>query len=205
MTPASGHFDHFIGGALVAGGDYTENRNPSDTDDLIGLYAVGGVEEVDAAVAAATQAFATWSTTPTGQRSAVLQRISAGIAEREPELADMLAREEGKTLAEAIGEVRRAAATFSYYAGEIMQATGSVYASLASPTTIETVHRPLGVVGIITPWNFPIAIPAWSRRSGPRLRQHGGAEARRAHPGHLLAVGRDHSFQRDPRWSIRTS
>lgn len=167
MTPASGHFDHFIGGALVAGGDYTENRNPSDTDDLIGLYAVGGVEEVDAAVAAATQAFATWSTTPTGQRSAVLQRISAGIAEREPELADMLAREEGKTLAEAIGEVRRAAATFSYYAGEIMQATGSVYASLASPTTIETVHRPLGVVGIITPWNFPIAIPAW--KAAPAL------------------------------------
>lgn len=167
MTSAAPRYDHYIGGSLVAGTAYTENRNPSDTRDLIGLYAKGGAAEADAAIEAAARAFPRWAATPVAERSAVLHRISAGITAREGELADMLAREEGKTLAEATGEVRRASATFAYYAGEILSARGSIYASLATTATIETMHRPVGVIGIITPWNFPIAIPAW--KSAPAL------------------------------------
>lgn len=167
MTTNTPRYGHLINGSFVTGDEFSENRNPSDTDDLIGMFARGGVEEVDAAIAAAQAAFPAWSAALPADRSAALQRISAGITARESELADMLAREEGKTLAEATGEVRRAATTFSYYAAEIMQARGSVYLSAGTPATIETVHRPVGVIGIITPWNFPIAIPAW--KAAPAL------------------------------------
>lgn len=159
--------EHYIAGEFVGGGDFSENRNPSDVDDLLGLYAQGGAEEVDAAVAAAREAFVSWSSTSPGARAEVLRRISVGIAAQEEELADTLAREEGKTLAEARGEVRRAAATFSYYAAEILHPHGAVYAGLDSATSIETAHRPVGVIGIITPWNFPLAIPAW--KAAPAL------------------------------------
>lgn len=167
MASTVSHHGHLIDGHFVAGDEFSENRNPSNTDDLIGLYARGQQKDVDAAIAAAAEAFTKWSSTRPAERSAALQRISVGITAREAELADMLAREEGKTLAEATGEVKRAAATFSYYAGEILHAQGAVYQSLATPASIQTVHRPVGVVGIITPWNFPIAIPAW--KAAPAL------------------------------------
>lgn len=160
-------FDHFINGEWIPSKDYAENRNPSDLRDVIGEYAQGGVDEIAAAIDAAQQAFPVWSQYAPGERASVLRRIAEGITAREAELADMLSREEGKTLVEATGEVRRAAATFEYYAADLLRSRGETFDGLGRGTSIETDRRPLGVVGIITPWNYPIAIPAW--KTAPAL------------------------------------
>ncbi|ANG84846.1 aldehyde dehydrogenase family protein [Microbacterium aurantiacum] len=159
--------DNFIGGEFVPARDYRMNTNPSDAEDRIGEYAQAAASDVDAAIEAAHRALPGWASAPLVQRSQALQRIGAGITAREAELADMLAREEGKTLVEALGEVRRAAATFGYYAGQILNPVGEVYGGLNAGMAIETMRRPVGVVGIIAPWNFPIAIPAW--KTAPAL------------------------------------
>jgi acyl-CoA reductase-like NAD-dependent aldehyde dehydrogenase len=160
-------YDNFIGGRFVPADDYRPNTNPSDARDRIGEYAQASASDVDHAIGAAADALPAWAATSASERAAILQRIGAGIADREREIADMLAREEGKTIAEALGEVRRAAATFGYYAGQVLASHGEVFHGLASGMTIETQRRPVGVVGIITPWNFPIAIPAW--KTAPAL------------------------------------
>ncbi|WP_454111866.1 aldehyde dehydrogenase family protein [Microbacterium aurum] len=159
--------DNFIGGRFVPADDYRPNTNPSDARDHIGEYAQASAGDVDHAIGAAADALPLWAATSAGERAAILQRISAGITAREQEIADMLAREEGKTLVESLGEVRRAAATFGYYAGQVLAPHGESFQGLASGMTIETQRRPVGVVGIITPWNFPIAIPAW--KTAPAL------------------------------------
>jgi acyl-CoA reductase-like NAD-dependent aldehyde dehydrogenase len=153
-------FDNLIGGQWRAG-QTTENVNPSDTTDVIGAYASATVEDTHDAIRAASAARGLWRDFPHADRIAVLRRIGNSILERRIELGTALSREEGKILSEGIGEATRAGNTFLYYASQAEQEQGSVYASSRAATTIHTIRKPVGAVGVITPWNFPLAIPAW--------------------------------------------
>ncbi|MBN8629813.1 MAG: aldehyde dehydrogenase family protein [Rhodobacterales bacterium] len=144
-----------------------ENRNPSDPSDLIGLYARGGAEDVALAVAAARAAQPAWAKASPQLRADVLRRTGDILLARVEEMGRLLAREEGKTLAEAKGEALRAAQLFHFYAGEPVRAPGEKHASIRDGVEVEVTREPLGVVGLITPWNFPIAIPAW--KTAPAL------------------------------------
>jgi len=152
---------NLIDGEWVEGARASRNINPSDTRDVIGEYAQADATQARQAVAAARAAFGAWSLSTPQQRFDVLDAAGSEILARKAELGDLLAREEGKTLPEAIGEVARAGNIFKFFAGEALRAGGDVIASVRPGVGIEVVREPLGVVGLITPWNFPIAIPAW--------------------------------------------
>ena len=152
---------NLIGGEWVEGGDTTENVNPSDTRDVIGLYAAGSAPQMRDAVEAARQAFPGWSCTTSQRRFDILDAAGAEILARRAELADLLSREEGKTLSEADGEVARAGHIFKFFAGEALRLSGESLPSVRAGISVDVSREPLGVVGIVTPWNFPLAIPAW--------------------------------------------
>jgi aldehyde dehydrogenase (NAD+) len=152
---------NFIAGEWVAGATATANRNPSDVNDVIGEYAQADAAQARAAIAAAAKAFAAWATGSIQERSNILDRAGAEILARKDELGRLLSREEGKTLPEGIGEVMRAGQIFKYFAGEVLRATGEKLPSVRPGVDVEVTREPLGVVALITPWNFPIAIPAW--------------------------------------------
>jgi aldehyde dehydrogenase (NAD+) len=143
------------------GGDAVPNINPSDTNEVVGEYARGTAEDMKNAIAAAKAAFPAWSRSGILERHAVLKKTSDEILARKDELGALLSREEGKTLPEGIGEVIRAAQIFDFFAGETLRLTGEVVPSARPGIGVEITREPLGVIGIITPWNFPIAIPAW--------------------------------------------
>jgi acyl-CoA reductase-like NAD-dependent aldehyde dehydrogenase len=157
----------FIGGSWVDGATASPNINPSDVTDTIGMYAQGDAGHCAAAVAAAKQAQPAWGVSSPQQRFDVLDAIGTEILARKEELGRLLAREEGKTLPEAIGEAARAGAIFKFFAGEALRMGGEHLASVRPGVEIDTFREPLGVVGLITPWNFPIAIPAW--KTAPAL------------------------------------
>ena len=113
------------------------------------------------AIEAATVAFPKWRATSPLVRFEALDRIGSEILARVDELGDMLAREEGKTLSEANAEAHRAGHLFKYFAAETYRTTGDVYQSLRESVSLKVLREPIGVVGVITPWNFPLAIPAW--------------------------------------------
>ena len=152
---------NLIGGQWTEGVRTYQNTNPSDTRNVIGDYAVGSREQALEAVAAAHAAFPAWSLSTPQQRFDILDAVGNEIIARKAELGDLLAREEGKTLPEAIGEVGRAAAIFKFFAGEALRPGGEVLPSVRPGVGVEITREPLGVIGLITPWNFPIAIPAW--------------------------------------------
>ena len=152
---------NLIGGQWTEGVRTYQNTNPSDTRDVIGDYAVASREQALQAVAAAHAAFPAWSLSTPQQRFDILDAVGNEIIARKAELGDLLAREEGKTLPEAIGEVGRAAAIFKFFAGEALRPGGEVLPSVRPGVEVEITREPLGVIGLITPWNFPIAIPAW--------------------------------------------
>ena len=152
---------NFIGGEWIAASRSRANINPSDTRDVIGEYAQADAQQARLAVDAATAAFAAWSLSGPQQRFDVLDAAGTEILARKQELGDLLAREEGKTLPEAIGEVTRAGHIFKFFAGEALRIRGDALASVRTGLTVEVTREALGVVSIITPWNFPIAIPAW--------------------------------------------
>ena len=156
---AQGH--NFIGGEWVAGARSLRNINPSDTRDVIGEYALADMAQARAAVDAASAAFPAWSLSGPQQRFDVLDKAGSEILARSAELGDLLAREEGKTLPEAVGEVVRAGQIFKFFAGEALRQRGELLASVRPGISVEVTREPLGVVSLITPWNFPIAIPAW--------------------------------------------
>jgi aldehyde dehydrogenase (NAD+) len=162
-SSATATYGNYINGQWqpAASGETFENRNPANQDDLVGLFASSGPEDVDAAYAAAEAAFDGWRRTSAIQRAAILHKAAEILASRANEIGRELTREEGKTLKEGIGETNRAAQILRYYAGEIQQPDGEHYPSANYTTMLYTVREPLGVVGIVTPWNFPIAIPAW--------------------------------------------
>ena len=153
--------DNYIGGRWKPTDDYLENINPSNTEDVIGHYAKGGAKDVTEACQAARDAFPSWARVGIQQRSELLDRIGQEILDRKAELGELLAREEGKTLPEGIGEVTRAGQIFKFFAGEVLQLNGEILPSVRPGIQASITREPLGVIGIITPWNFPIAIPAW--------------------------------------------
>jgi len=154
-------FAHYIGGEWVADTEVTTNTSPANRDDVIGTYARGGAARVDEAVSAAKDALGGWAAASPQVRHDVLERAGALIIERKDELGRLLAREEGKTIAEATGETIRAAQVFKFFAGEALRNTGDAVASVRPGIDVMIEREPVGIVGLITPWNFPIAIPAW--------------------------------------------
>jgi len=153
--------DNLIGGEWVRGTRYAPNINPSNLGDTIGEYAQGDAAQVEAAVAAALAASPAWATGGIQARHDALDKIGTEILARKEELGTLLAREEGKTKAEGIGEAGRAGAIFKFFAGECLRLGGEVLPSVRPGIGVEITREPVGVVGLITPWNFPIAIPAW--------------------------------------------
>lgn len=153
--------DNLIAGQWVSHGNYQENLNPSDISDVIGLYTHGDAAAVDDAVAAAQAARAGWAVATPQARHDLLEKTGRALAERAEEIGRLLSREEGKTLAEGIGETMRAAQVFKFFAGEALRQTGDLTPSVRPDIDVEITREPVGVVGLITPWNFPIAIPAW--------------------------------------------
>ena len=154
------HKNH-IAGEWVGGAGVSHNVNPSNTDDVVGEFAQADAGQTDVAVEAAHAAFPAWARTTPQQRHDILLRASTEILARREELGRLLAREEGKTLPEAIGEVARAGQIFDFFAGEALRIPGEKIASVRPNVDVEATREPVGVVGVIAPWNFPIAIPAW--------------------------------------------
>ncbi|TLP69767.1 aldehyde dehydrogenase family protein [Pseudomonas nitroreducens] len=154
-------YSHYVDGQWLAVTDATPNRNPSDLSDVVGDYALGDAALVNQAVEAARAAFPGWSNSNVQARADALDKVGSEILARRAELGALLAREEGKTLPEAIGEVGRAGNIFKFFAGECLRLAGDLLPSVRPGVNVEVTREAVGVVGLITPWNFPIAIPAW--------------------------------------------
>lgn len=152
---------NYIAGEWVGSDDINANINPSDTGEVIGEYARASREQAQAAIDAAAAALPEWSRSGVQQRANILDAVGDEIMARKDELGALLSREEGKTLPEGIGEAMRAAQIFKFFAGEAVRLAGEKIASVRPGVDVEITREPMGVVGIITPWNFPIAIPAW--------------------------------------------
>jgi aldehyde dehydrogenase (NAD+) len=145
----------------VSGGDELRDVNPSAPDDLVAVVELADEATAKAAVDAAASAFASWSRLPAPARGEVLRRAGDLLDARADAIGRELAREEGKTLAEGVGETRRAAAILRYYAAQTLEPDGETYPSASPETFLFARREAVGVVAAITPWNFPIAIPAW--------------------------------------------
>ena len=156
-----------IGGEWTDFGNYQANVNPANTDDIIGEYSYADADGVDQAVAAAAAAKSAWANSNPQTRHDLLAAIGTKLAERADEIGTLLAREEGKTLGEAKGETMRASQVFKFFAGEALRLAGELHASVRNDIDVEITREPVGIVGLITPWNFPIAIPAW--KTAPAL------------------------------------
>ena len=154
-------YKNFIGGAWVETGASTPNVNPSDISDILGHAARGDAAQMDQAIDAADQAAPVWAASTPQQRFDVLDFVGTEILARKEELGRLLSREEGKTLTEGIGEAARAGQIFKFFAGEALRLAGDKLASVRPGIEIDVTRSPVGVIGLITPWNFPIAIPAW--------------------------------------------
>ena len=152
---------HRIGDEWIAETPGGEIRNPAIPDEVVALVPHGASHHLAAAAEAGRAALPRWSATPAPARGEILFRAAALLSERAEAIGRDLSREEGKTLAEGIGETRRAAAILRYFAGQTTEPIGEVYPSATPGTRLYTQRSPVGVVAVITPWNFPIAIPAW--------------------------------------------
>jgi alpha-ketoglutaric semialdehyde dehydrogenase len=152
---------NYIGGEWVDGASVSKNVNPSNTNDVVGDYAQADAAQTKTAIAAAHAAFPKWSRSTPQERHDVLLKVSLEIAARKDELGRLLAREEGKTIGEATGEVLRASQIFDFFAGEALRLQGDKVGSVRPGVDIDVTREGVGVVGIIAPWNFPIAIPSW--------------------------------------------
>ncbi|TSD65280.1 aldehyde dehydrogenase family protein [Aeromicrobium piscarium] len=163
---ASATAQHFIGGEFVGDAE-RERRNPAQPTQIAVRSPIGDAADLDAAVTAAQAAQPAWRRTAAPQRGAILLRAAEVLRSRAETVAEDLVREEGKTRAEATGEVARAVGVLQFAGSLGWASNGSTYPSSLPGTTVTTRREPLGVVGLITPWNFPIAIPAW--KSAPAL------------------------------------
>jgi aldehyde dehydrogenase (NAD+) len=152
---------NFIAGEWVAATNAKPNINPSNIADTIAEYARADERQTNEAIDVAAGALGSWANTTPQQRFDVLDFIGSEILARKQELGELLSREEGKTLPEGIGEAARAGAIFKFFAGEALRIRGDKLASVRPGLEVEVTREPVGVVGIIAPWNFPIAIPAW--------------------------------------------
>jgi aldehyde dehydrogenase (NAD+) len=152
---------NYIAGEWVAGAEAAPNINPSNTTDILGEFARASAAEAEAAIAAAHAAFPAWARSSIQTRHDLLKAIGDEILARKDELGRLLSREEGKPLPEGIGEVVRAGQIFLFFAGECLRLAGEILPSVRPAIEVAITREPVGVVGLITPWNFPIAIPAW--------------------------------------------
>ncbi len=153
-------FRNYINGEWVSG-DTFENRNPANTDEVVGLFVKGKAADVDAAADAAHAAFAGWSGLPGPARGNYLFKVADILDRKFDQIAADMTREEGKTLPEAKGEVRRSINIFRYFAGEGSRMPGFLVPSERDRVHMFALRKAVGVVGLVTPWNFPSAIPAW--------------------------------------------
>ena len=156
-------YNNFINGKWVAcaSGKTFDNLNPANTTDVIGSFQDSGGADIEQAVATAATAFDKWNEIPITSREVYLYKAAEVLSRRADEAANALTREMGKTLPEAKGEVGRGVQILRYYAGEARRMCGETYPSDSAATMLYTQREPLGVVGLITPWNFPVAIPLW--------------------------------------------
>jgi aldehyde dehydrogenase (NAD+) len=155
------HAKNFIAGEWVGASDMAPDQNPSNTRDIVGEFPRATKADAERAIAAAKSAAPGWARSTPQERHDALKKISDEILARKDELGAILSREEGKTLPEGIGEVVRAGQIFGFFAGEALRLSGDILASVRPGVGIEVTREPIGVVGLITPWNFPAAIPAW--------------------------------------------
>ena len=137
------------------------DRNPADADDLLGEAARSDADDVADAVEAAKAAYHDWFATPMPARGDLLLRLGLALEDEKEDLARLMTREMGKTLKEAVGETMRAGHVFKFHAGQALRITGELVDSPRKGVSVMVQREPLGVIGVITPWNFPIAIPAW--------------------------------------------
>jgi acyl-CoA reductase-like NAD-dependent aldehyde dehydrogenase len=154
-------FGNYINGEWITSGKTFENRNPANTDEVVGLFVKGSAADVAAADEAAQAAFAGWSTMPAPARGNLLYKVADILDKNFDAISADMTREEGKTLPEAKGEVRRAINIFRYFGGEGSRMPGMIVPSERDRVHMFAIRKPIGVVGLVTPWNFPIAIPAW--------------------------------------------
>ncbi len=152
---------NLIGGEWARTSGSRPNINPSNTNEIVGNYAEATAADVKDAAEAARNASASWAGAPLGDRARLLETVANQIDARRAELALLLSREEGKALRDATAEVVRSADIFRFYAGEVYRMSGDRVASVRRGVGVEVFNEPVGVVGLITPWNFPMVIPAW--------------------------------------------
>lgn len=152
---------HYINGRWETGTTMGISENPSDTREVVSEYARADRNQTELAIRAASDALPHWSRSTPQRRADVLDQIGSEILARKDELGLLLAREEGKTLPEGIGEAARAGQIFKFFAGEALRIPGETMASVRPDIQVDVTREPVGVVGIISPWNFPFAIPAW--------------------------------------------
>jgi alpha-ketoglutaric semialdehyde dehydrogenase len=162
-APARPELANYVGGTWAAArsGSTYEKRDPARPSDVIGEFPASAEEDVNDAVEAAAAAFPAWSRMPAAGRAAILMRAADAVETRVDDMAADMTREMGKPLREARMESGRAAGIFRFFAGEAWRPVGELYEQSATGSAVYTVRRPLGVIGLITPWNFPAAIPAW--------------------------------------------
>lgn len=158
MTPRT--FENYIAGEWT-GGDTFENRNPAATGEVVGLFVKGRAADIARAADAAQDALKGWSGMPAPARGALLFKAADILERRFDEISADMTREEGKTLPESKGEVRRSINIFRYFAGEGSRMGGHLVPSERDRVHMFAIRKPVGVVGLVTPWNFPSAIPAW--------------------------------------------
>lgn len=163
LTQTSNRYGNFIGGGSRPGraGEEYERRNPSQPDEVVGRFALSDEYDVEDAVVAAHAAQPGWAATPAPARGRFLAAAARALESRLEQVAQDMTREMGKPLREARGEAARGVAILDFYAGEGQRPLGEVYEQSASGNPIYTMRRPVGVTGLITPWNFPAAIPLW--------------------------------------------
>lgn len=154
-------FKNYINGRWENGVTTGVSENPSDLSDVVGEYSRADASQTQSAIRAASDARSAWGHSTPQRRADALDQIGSEILARKDELGELLAREEGKTLPEAIGETVRAGNIFKFFAGEALRIGGEKVASVRPGVDVEMSREPVGVVGIIAPWNFPLAIPAW--------------------------------------------
>jgi len=154
-------FSNYINGEWVSRGSTFENRNPADTGEIVGLFAKATAQDVEDAAAAAEASLPAWSTMTGPARGNILFKAAEILDRKFEQVAAEMTREEGKTLPEAKGEVRRSINIFRYFAGEGSRMPGMLVPSERDRVHMFAIRKPIGVVGLITPWNFPSAIPAW--------------------------------------------
>ena len=154
-------FANHVGGAWLAGSNAVANVNPSDLSDVIGRYAQASAGDVAAAVDAARASAEAWGATGLERRASALDAIGRELMARSAELGELLSREEGKPRAEGVGEVYRAGQFFTYYAGEVLRLQGDKADSVRPDIEVDVTREPMGVVAVISPWNFPTATAAW--------------------------------------------